>query len=599
MNQKRGYKQLLCMLMAIMMVCASLYIRPVEAFAADDVMLAYDAISKAFAKFTPSDSTTEQDVLDYAKKALPSGSTVTLEIKDFKNTPAPEKEAGGNTTYGVVEANIIIGKAITFNVRKLIPKAKASDEKKLTEDWEAMSHAMHQVKVSNKTTEEELLKAALSASKNGTTAKWTKFIKVDATYEKKGDITGYMTMTLGGKSKELRFHEEIPMLQRKRPSKKQCDVASKDWEILRQTNIERFKEGLSLLTMVQPLQGVTCIRAEELNKQPSLKHTRPDGTSFRTAVPASFVNAGLGENIYNCKTNKFSATAAVVGWMNSKPHRANILRKDYDYIGITSYETQAVQIFAISKYPITSYTTSAGKKTFKSVEEMEGEYLICKDSSGLKSYLPLDTSYMTKVKDGYTLKLNSKKTIKLTIKGSSTGTSTGTSTTSKFTDVESKDAKAVDWVVKKKIMTGINSTKFSPKASCTRADVFTYLYKANGSPTPQSKNWFADVKSTDTFYKPALWAQEKGLVDWGMLYPNDVCLKSYALYYVWMSVGAPEPTQKTTFTDFNDWVFYAKAVAWAEEKGIIKNTGDNKFNGDSAVCTRADIANFLYGAYNK
>ena len=376
-------------------------------------------------------------------------------------------------------------------------------------------------------------------------------------------------------------------------------MASKDWEILRQTNIERFKEGLSLLTMVQPLQGVTCIRAEELNKQPSLKHTRPDGTSFRTAVPASFVNAGLGENIYNCKTNKFSATAAVIGWMNSKPHRANILRKDYDYIGITSYETQAVQIFAISKYPITSYTTSAGKKTFKSVEEMEGEYLICKDSSGLKSYLPLDTSYMTKVKDGYTLKLNSKKTIKLTIKGSSTGTSTGTSTTSKFTDVESKDAKAVDWVVKKKIMTGINSTKFSPKASCTRADVFTYLYKANGSPTPQSKNWFADVKSTDTFYKPALWAQEKGLVDWGMLYPNDVCLKSYALYYVWMSVGAPEPTQKTTFTDFNDWVFYAKAVAWAEEKGIIKNTGDNKFNGDSAVCTRADIANFLYGAYNK
>lgn len=596
MKKQNFMKRLVCLMLAVMLILSG---SSVTAFAADDVMMAYDAISKAFAKFTPSDSTTEQDVLDYAKKALPSGSTVTLEIKDFKNTPALEKEAGGNTTYGVVEANIIIGKAITFNVRKLIPKAKASDEKKLTEDWEAMSHAMHQVKVSNKTTEEELLKAALSASKNGTTAKWTKFIKVDATYEKKGDITGYMTMTLGGKSKELRFHEEIPMLQRKRPSKKQCDVASKDWEILRQTNIERFKEGLSLLTMVQPLQGVTCIRAEELNKQPSLKHTRPDGTSFRTAVPASFVNAGLGENIYNCKTNKFSATAAVVGWMNSKPHRANILRKDYDYIGITSYETQSVQIFAISKYPITSYTTSAGKKTFKSVEEMEGEYLICKDSSGLKSYLPLDTSYMTKVKDGYTLKLNSKKTIKLTIKGSSTGTSTGTSTTSKFTDVESEDAKAVDWVVKKKIMTGINSTKFSPKASCTRADVFTYLYKANGSPTPQSKNWFADVKSTDTFYKPALWAQEKGLVDWGMLYPNDVCLKSYALYYVWMSVGAPEPTQKTTFTDFNDWVFYAKAVAWAEEKGIIKNTGDNKFNGDSAVCTRADIANFLYGAYNK
>ena len=594
MKKQNLWKRLISLMLALTLILGG---SSVTAYAADDVMLAYDALSKAFAKFTPSDGTTEQDILDYANKALPSGSTVTLEIRDFKNTPAPEQVAGGNPTYGAVEANIIIGKTFTFNVRKLIPKAQSSDEKKLTEDWEAMSHAMHQVKVSNKTTEEELLKAALSASKNGTTAKWTKFIKVDATFEKKGDITGYMTMTLSGKSKELRFHEDIPMLERKRPSKKQCDVAKKDWEILRQCNIERFKEGRSLLTMVQPLQGVTCIRAEELNKQPSLKHSRPDGTSFRTAVPASFVNAGLGENIYSCNSNKFSATSAVVGWMNSKGHRENILRSSYHYIGITSYETQAVQVFAISKYPITSYTTSTGKKTFQSVEEMEGEYLICKDSSGLKSYLPLDTAYMTKVKGGYTLKLNSKKTIKLTIKGSSSGTSTGTSSKSQFTDVASKDAKAVDWVVKKKIMTGINSTKFAPKASCTRADVFTYLYKANGSPMTQSKNWFADVKATDTFYKPALWAQEKGLVDWGLLYPNDVCLKGYALYYVWMSVGAPEPTKKTTFTDFNDWVFYAKAVAWAEQKGIIQNTGDNKFNGDSAVCTRADIANFLYGAY--
>ena len=569
----------------------------VTAFAADDVIQAYSAISNAFAKFTPSDSTTEQDILDYAKKALPSGSTVTLEIRNFKNNPAPEQVEGGNPTYGMVEADIIIGDELKLSVSKLIPKAMSSDEKKLDEDWTAISEAMSQVKISNKTTEEELLKAARSAPKNGTTVKWTKFTKVDATYEKKGAITGYMTLKLNGMSKEIRFHKDIPMLERKRPSKKQCDVSSKDWEILRQSNIERFKEGRSLLTMVQPLQGVTCIRAEELNKQPSLKHTRPDGTSFRTAVPSSFENGGLGENIYSCTTDKFSATAAVLGWMNSKGHRENILRSSYHYIGITSYETQAVQVFAISKYPITSYTTSTGKKTFQSVEEMEGEYLICKDSSGLKSYLPLDTSYMKKVKGGYTLNLNSKKTIKLTIKGSSSGTSTGTSSKSKFTDVASKDAKAVDWVVKKKIMTGINSTKFAPKASCTRGDVFTYLYKANGSPLTQSKNWFADVKSTDTFYKPALWAQEKGLVDWGMLYPNDVCLKGYALYYVWLSVGAPEPTRKTTFTDFNDWVFYAKAVAWAEEKGIIKNTGDNKFNGDSAVCTRADIANFLYAAY--
>ena len=572
----------------------------VTAYAADGVMVAYDAISKAFGvgKFTVSADTTEQDVLEHAKKALPSDSTVTVEVKDFKNTPAPEAEEGGNTTYGVVEANIVImqgSERMVVNVRQLVPKAKTSDENKLTEDWEAMSHAMHQVEITNKTTEEELLKVALSAAKHGTTAEWTKFIKVDATYEKAGDLTGYMTMTLNGKTKELRFHEDIPMLVRKRPTTKQCDVKEMEWEILRQTNIERYKEGLNLLTMVSPLQGVVCIRAEEEYGAETKDHYRPDGTSFRTAVPASFRNAGLGENLFQCKATNVNATAAVVGWMNSKPHRENILYKDYDYIGVGVYDTQAVQVFAIAKDKIVSYKTSAGKKTFNSVEEMEGEYLICKDSSGLKSYLPLDTSYMTKVKGGYTLKLNSDKTIKLKIKNSSTNNNS--SSQSQFTDVESKDVKAVEWVVKQKIMTGINKTKFSPNVACTRGDVFTYLYKANGSPMTQSKNWFADVKSTDTFYKPALWAQEKGLVDWGMLNPNDVCLKGYALYYVWLSVGAPEPTKETTFTDFNDWVFYAKAVAWAEEKGIIKNTGDNKFNGDTVVCTRADIANFLYGAY--
>ena len=192
MKKHNFLKRLICLMLAFTLILGG---SSVTAFAADDVMLAYDALSKAFAKFTPSDSTTEQDVLEYAKNALPSGSTVTLEIRDFKNTPAPEMEAGGNTTYGAVEANIIIGKTFTFNVRKLIPKAQSSDEKKLTEDWEAMSHAMHQVKVSNKTTEEELLKAALSAEKNGTTAKWKKLLQVDATSAKKGDITGDRTMT--------------------------------------------------------------------------------------------------------------------------------------------------------------------------------------------------------------------------------------------------------------------------------------------------------------------------------------------------------------------------------------------------------------------
>lgn len=55
-------------------------------------------------------------------------------------------------------------------------------------------------------------------------------------------------------------------------------------------------------------------------------------------------------------------------------------------------------------------------------------------------------------------------------------------------------------------------------------------------------------------------------------------------------------SQKSTFTDYKDWVFYADAVAWAESKGIIKDNGDHKFRPDDAV-TRVELAKFIYYAY--
>lgn len=478
-----------------------------------------------------------------------------------------------------------------------VTAAAEQDENNLKEDRLAISSAMSKVPVSNATTKEELIKAGRAAIKYGTVIEWKSFRKVESTFEKKGSITGYLSTKLNGLEQELRYHADIPKRERKMPVKQLTAegraVTSTEWDVLRQTNIERYKKGLSLLTMVQPLQGVTCVRAKEEDGASTPNHKRPDGSSFATAVPSSFKNNGLGENLFVCRKVTIDATRAVNSWMNSKSHRANILKEKFNYIGVTVLDHMAVQVFAASKNKITSYSTSTGKKSFNSVDEMEEAYLVCKDSSGLKSYIPLDTSYMKKVKGGYTLKLNSKKTIKLTVKESST------SAGSKFTDVDPEDAKAVKWVTDKKYMTGITKTEFGPKLSCTRGDVLIYLYKANGSPTPQSKNWFSDVRSTDPYYKAALWAQQQGLVDWGLLKADEVCLRGEALYYVWMTVGSPKPKKKSTFTDFPEWVFYAEALAWAEEKGIVKNSGDNCFHGHDWPCSRADMAHYLYGAYHK
>ena len=69
------------------------------------------------------------------------------------------------------------------------------------------------------------------------------------------------------------------------------------------------------------------------------------------------------------------------------------------------------------------------------------------------------------------------------------------------------------------------------------------------------------------------------------------------LYYIWKSIGSPTAKTKTTFTDFRSDVFYAKAVAWAQEKGIIKDNGDHKFGGDDHIFSRGELARYMYYAY--
>lgn len=459
-------------------------------------------------------------------------------------------------------------------------------EEKLEEDWGAMSSAAGKMNMTNTTTKAQVMEVITAAAKNGTKAEWKSFRKVDATYESKGGVTAYLNLSLDGKTRELYINEVIPTLGNNRPEKG-IAVSEDEWNILRLTNIERAKEGKKLLTMPAALQKATAVRARENvnNTQPA--HTRPNGTSYKTAVPSSFKNTGLGENMYKC-TKDVTAQLAMRGWMNSASHKANILRENYQYLGVGTYKTEAVQIFASSSKKIKSYTTSTGKTTFADEEAMVGEYLICTDQAGVKSYLPLDTTYMKKVKGGYTINLNATKTVKIKIKNASS--------TSSYTDVDAADAKAVAWVVKNKIMEPTSKNEFYSKAICTKGDVFNALYKANGSPTPKALNHFPDVKSTDSYYKAALWAVDKGLIEYGIFEGKYAYQRGYALYYVWQSIGAPKASQKSTFTDYKDWVFYADAVAWAESKGIIKDNGDHKFRPDDAV-TRVELAKFIYYAY--
>lgn len=97
------------------------------------------------------------------------------------------------------------------------------------------------------------------------------------------------------------------------------------WEVLELVNAEREKAGLHPLKLDSKLQEAAMVRAAESTVY--FSHTRPDGTGCWTAGPESMA----GENLAVGQTNPQQVVNA---WMNSPSHRANILHKDYNSIGI-------------------------------------------------------------------------------------------------------------------------------------------------------------------------------------------------------------------------------------------------------------------------
>ena len=107
----------------------------------------------------------------------------------------------------------------------------------------------------------------------------------------------------------------------------QGDFAS---QVVALVNAERAKQGLSALTIDTKVQQAALVRAKESVQ--SFSHTRPNGSSFSTALTEAGVSyRTAGENIaYGQSTPQQVMNA----WMNSSGHRANILNANYTTIGV-------------------------------------------------------------------------------------------------------------------------------------------------------------------------------------------------------------------------------------------------------------------------
>lgn len=174
-------------------------------------------------------------------------------------------------------------------------------------------------------------------------------------------------------------------------------------------------------------------------------------------------------------------------------------------------------------------------------------------------------------------------------------------TVASFRDVKASDYfyDAVQWAVEKGITEGTSANTFSPNASCTRAQMVTFLWRAAGSPAPKSTtNPFRDVRSTDYYYDAVLWAVENGITSGtgaDTFAPNATVTRGQTVTFLYRAAGSPAVGGNAGFSDVNANDYYNSAVAWAAENNITGGTGNGKFS-PTADCTRGQIVTLLYRA---
>ena len=168
-----------------------------------------------------------------------------------------------------------------------------------------------------------------------------------------------------------------------------------------------------------------------------------------------------------------------------------------------------------------------------------------------------------------------------------------------FTDVPAGSyyEDAVVWAVDKGITSGTSATTFDPDGICTRAQAVTFLWRAAGSPAAKSGAMpFADVKAGSYYYDAVLWAMENGITKGTsetMFSPDATCTRAQIVTFLWRANGSPAVSGNSAFTDVTADAYYAAAVAWAEKNGITGGIGGGLF-GSGSNCTRAQIVTFIY-----
>lgn len=168
-----------------------------------------------------------------------------------------------------------------------------------------------------------------------------------------------------------------------------------------------------------------------------------------------------------------------------------------------------------------------------------------------------------------------------------------------FRDVQADAwyADAVQYVVSEGLMNGTDADAFSPDASMSRAMLVTVLYRLSGEPAVSQDSGFADV-AADAYYADAVsWATEQGIVtgtSQTAFSPDESVTREQMAALLYRYAGEPSAAEDlSAYADADSVSAYASdAMAWCVENGVLNGTDGSRLE-PAASATRAEVAAVL------
>lgn len=162
---------------------------------------------------------------------------------------------------------------------------------------------------------------------------------------------------------------------------------------------------------------------------------------------------------------------------------------------------------------------------------------------------------------------------------------------------------AVDYVLRNGLMSGYGNQTFGPNDPLTRAQFAQILYNQAGRPAVTGSSPFTDVDPGEWFAPAVSWAAERGVVNGygnGLFGPNDPITREQLAAMLWRYSDCPEPTiSQLDFTDAAKISPYAlEPLRWAVELHVVNGLG-NRVLDPQGLASRAQIAQMLLNLFGR